>query len=438
MEKLNNFMNIMNNYINTADKTYIKRINKDKNGNITNKLFLKDVLYASLQNLNESSLACVANDLKIHCRNDVSKNSLIKKRNLESTSTHIRDLNDSLVAEIYKSSNNFISPNNFKIDRNKKSFIRNNGDDIDMSLYVNRSNKRFIAIDGDQINTNKKLVNKRTIKLSKNGLYGIGLINNMFDVLNKIPINYDLIESSEKDFNKKKFNERKGLLDNINKLNNNDIVIVDKGYYSDKVMKELNDNNNGYIFRMKDNCKLFKNMGFGKSKLIEHNGTCVQLFKYKIMGNMYCIMTSITENISIAEIKALYWLRWNVETDIKKRKYDIVTNNKLRSLTYNSFMTDLESVRFMSIISSFIEHTGVKSTPTNKKINTKNCISILYKCLLHCFLYKREQEKMNISINAIYSTITTVVKDRSYDRIRKSPSTKWNAYGNRYGNKKDG
>ena len=34
MEKLNNFINIMNNHIDIADKTYIKRINKDKNGKI--------------------------------------------------------------------------------------------------------------------------------------------------------------------------------------------------------------------------------------------------------------------------------------------------------------------------------------------------------------------------------------------------------------------
>ncbi len=45
---------------------------------------------------------------------------------------------------------------------------------------------------------------------------------------------------------------------------------------------------------------------------------------------------------------------------------------------------------------------------------------------------------MNILIKVIYSTVTAIVKDRSYDRIRKSPSTKWNAYGNRYGNKNNG
>ena len=45
MEKINKFINIMNNHINTADKTFIKRINKDKNGKITNLLFLKDALY---------------------------------------------------------------------------------------------------------------------------------------------------------------------------------------------------------------------------------------------------------------------------------------------------------------------------------------------------------------------------------------------------------
>ena len=81
------------------------------------------------------------------------------------------------------------------------------------------------------------------------------------------------------------------------------------------------------MFRVKDNSLLFRDMYFGKSKIIKLNDVDVQLFKYKIKGNTYHILTSITEKISIAEIKALYWRRWKIETDNKKFKYDILSSN---------------------------------------------------------------------------------------------------------------
>ena len=39
-------------------------------------------------------------------------------------------------------------------------------------------------------------------------------------------------------------------------------------------------------------------------------------------------------------------------------------------------------------------------------------------------------------IGIIYKKVTQIINGRSYNRIKKSPSTKWNANGNRYGNKK--
>ena len=93
------------------------------------------------------------------------------------------------------------------------------------------------------------------------------------------------------------------------------------------LIKKLNDHNIGYIFRMKSNSNFFKNMNLGKYKIITYLGIKVQLFKYKIKSENYYILTSITDNISIKEIKAMYHKRWKIETDNKKFKYELFEKN---------------------------------------------------------------------------------------------------------------
>ena len=208
-----------------------------------------------------------------------------------------------------------------------------------------------------QLNVNKNAINNDNVKPSKNGFYGVALISGLYDIMNNIPISYYPTHSDEDSFDKKKVNETKGFLQQINKLTDNDIVVFDRWYFSTQLHKILIDKNIGYIFRMKNNSKLFKSMRIGQHKRIKLNGTDVQLFKYKIKKEIYCILTSITENIIIGEIKALYWRRWKIETDNKKFKYDILRTN-IRSKKINSIATDIECIKFVSILSSIIEYFG--------------------------------------------------------------------------------
>ena len=97
---------------------------------------------------------------------------------------------------------------------------------------------------------------------------------------------------------------------------------------------------------------LFNGMSNGQSKIINYCGHDVQLFKYKIKNEQYYILSSITEDISINEIKALYWKRWKIETDNKKFKYDILLNN-VRSKNYNTFMVDIEHLIYCIIVSNY-------------------------------------------------------------------------------------
>ena len=152
---------------------------------------------------------------------------------------------------------------------------------------------------------------------------------------------------------------------------------------------------------------------------------------------MYNILTSITDAISVGEIRAIYWKRWKIETDNKKFKYDILRTN-IRSKKYYSLSVDIECVKFMSILSSIIEHISEYDIFYNKKINSKNCIHVLYKKLLYLLFYDNfNYDEIGRLVGIIYKKIIAIVTNRSYERIRIKPSTKWNEHGNRYGNKKE-
>lgn len=431
MDKIISFTEKLNDIINN-NAEYIKRPDRGE------KLNIKNMLYGSVLTLNSSAIQNVICNFEINDIVSVSKNAFIKKRNNINTSNCFKKINDSILNFIYDPQYNFLDQYNFKIDNNKISYVRHIGKP-DKTLFINRTKKRFIGCDGTQINLNKSLINGNDIKSSNKNDYGVCIISSMYDVINNIPINYNITKCDDNNIDKKKVNETKGFVDQMSYLSSNDVIIFDRWYYSNALIKKLNDNDIGYLFRMKNSSNFFKNMHMGKSKIVNHAGKDVQLFKYKIKTHVYCILTSITEKISIKEIKALYGKRWNNESDNKKFKYDVLYNG-IRSKNYNSFLTDIQTIRFISIISAFIEYLGKNSTAPNKKINSKNCLEILYSKLLRMLFYggtgEHNYKEICRIIGIIYKTVTEIVKNRHYSRKRLKPSTKWNRYGNRYGNKK--
>ena len=198
------FKNILN-CIEILELSFIQRSNKVK-------LNFNNTLYGSLQNLKLPSLQTVVNSLDIDNITTVSKNGLVKKRNNNITFQNIRDLNNKIITNIYDPINNYFNHPKFKLDTDKKSFIKADNKNYDKNLFINTSGKRFIGVDCMIVNVNKKLINNDDIKSSKSGHYGSALISNMTDIVNRIPINYQVTHSSEKNFSKKKVNKTYGFL----------------------------------------------------------------------------------------------------------------------------------------------------------------------------------------------------------------------------------
>ena len=433
MNKIIYFINSINHKIKELNSTFLTRYNANRFKKY--KLDFTNILFSSLLTLNNSSIEQVTGILEEEYITSVSKTAIVKRRNCVKTYKYIDMLNNHMIQEIYNPKNKFINEYSFQIYKNDTWFTEVPYNKRDKSLFINNTSYRFIGCDCCQLNVLKDAVNNDNIKISSSKNYGVILISSLFDIINNIPINYHSVHSNTDNFNKKKVNETTGLLAQFNKLNNNDIIVMDRWYYSKKLHLQFIKNNIGYIFRVKDNSLLFRNIGYGKSKIVQLNGETVQLFKYKIKKNQYNILTSITNKINIQEIKALYWKRWKIETDNKKFKYDILSAN-IRSKNNTTIQLDIECIKFMSIISSVIEFLGKEKLKTNTKFNSKNCIGALYRKLLRFILYESTNYKEICRlVGIIYKKIIPIINGRSNKRIRISPSTKWNVYGNRYGNK---
>lgn len=425
------FANEFKNIVNDIEKEFTTRHNKNSN----NKLNFINTLYASSLILNSTSIDAIVSDLQIDNIITVSKTAIVKKRNCKKTYKCIEKMNNKMLDLFYKKENNFISYHSYALNKKKTAYINSNNPD--KKLFINNTKLKFVACDGTQINVNRKVINNNDIKKSKNGKYGIVLISGLYDVFNEIPISYHKSYSDNDSFNKKKISETAGFLQQIDKLDKNVVTIYDRIYYCAMLHNKLIEKNIGYMFRMKNNSKLFKDIGIGKNKIKNVNGVNVKLYKYVINNQKYNILTSILDDISIGEIKALYYKRWKIESDNKKFKYDIL-REEIRSKNYNSLCVDIETVMFMSITSSMMEHISGDGIREKKKINSKNCIHVLYKKLLYYIFYKNTDHKEICRLlRIIYKTVVDIVENRSFPRVRIKPSTKWNEYGNRYGNNKE-
>ena len=184
------------------NKTYVKRIHINKN-----KLSFKEIFYFSLKLVTKSSYSTTNTDLKIDNFFNFSNNAYHKKRTLCDISY---------------------------FDKIKDNILKD--------IYSNNTSRRFIAVDGSQLNLNKSL-SKNDFKLSKNKNYTTGLLSSLFDTKKKIPIDYYLSNG--------KITETECLYKQLDKVNKNDVLIMDRGYYSEKLMETLHNKNINYIFRIK-------------------------------------------------------------------------------------------------------------------------------------------------------------------------------------------
>lgn len=131
------------------------------------------------------------------------------------------------------------------------------------------------AVDGSRLRLNKSL---EIAGYSKNtgGFYSEGLITGIYNCNNNIP--EILYMSNDK-------NERKGLLANIKDIPKGGILVADRGYFSNEILKTTKDNGLNGIFRIKINQSAILEKAYKKKfkdQYLSINNYNVRLIKYTV------------------------------------------------------------------------------------------------------------------------------------------------------------
>jgi len=250
-------------------------------------------------------------------------------------------------------------------------------------IYQNDESPRIVGVDGTYIPLSIEL-QKDGFATSKKNSYCIALISSLFDVDRKMLINYNLCSDH---------NERKGLVNQINYLKPNDILIMDRGYYSNELLFFFDEKKIKTIFRMKHNSLLVRELiEKGQESMVKTitGGSKTIKFRiitYKIDNNDYYLGTTIL-NHTISYFKNLYWKRWCTEINFRESKYLLSLNN-IQSKSKNKVYQDVYSHNILFILSSFIKKCIEKGLKNNLFVNGKNLLHLLTSDILFLILYKK-------------------------------------------------
>ena len=294
---------------------------------------------------------------------------------------------------------------------------------ISLVEHINKSgiftNRHIYAVDGTQISLNKSVDG---FQLTKNETYKKALLNTIYSVTNKIPIGFDLSnELDERD------SFIKHLLQYVNK---NDTIIFDRGYYSQELIKSINDKGCYFICRMKKNSLLLKdipidNESYDITMNLENYGK-IRIIKYTIKDKPFYLSTNIFDN-DITFFKELYHNRWFIEEFFKTMKHDLSLNN-IGYKKINRIKQNINMHFIVVLITRYMERLSIKYIKClnkNYKINHKVALWTTGINILYQLLYKKSNNRIIDALYIINKNTSYSKPNRSFIRKRIVPPSKW-------------
>ena len=333
-----------------------------------------------------------------------------------------------------------LSENIFK-DLNHKLILEfeKSGD----SLFMD--NHRIFAVDGSKLNLPKELEDKDYKVNNKGAYYPQGLLSCIYNLTTYIIHDFCLIN---------KIDERSCAKEHLEILQENDIVIFDRGYFSYLLLNQCYEKKVHPIFRLQGNLGNKEIMEFIDSnntdKVIEYNPSVtvkheikkrgikidckpisMRLIKYKINDETYIIGTTLTDSNKYQPdlFKELYHKRWNIEELYKISK--IITDLEIfHSKTERGVKQEIYAHFVLINISRFFESQASKKHQINTKkykFNFKNSLATIKNNIQELLFAKLEVflGKIPMILNSIARIKQKIRPDRKYLRVSYRPRNRW-------------
>ena len=382
--EINKISLFFKNYVNKYLKQHTDYIYSKKSS--LNDGLLFHLLKTKLNNTQQN----VTTSISLINKQKISRQALTKRSNLISI-THLNYLYTSLI-------------NKFNIFNN------------DASLS---------SVDGTKINIYNKNTDKgyETINL-------LGIYNN-----NNIPNNI----YKNKDVNKSEIQLFYEYIDN-NLFDKTKTLVLDRLYFSNKLINKCIDNNINFISRLKSNTQylnkyyLFdKNIDEIKTYnqndyiVILNNNKQIRIISFKQNDNIYHIASTLLDSnkYNINYFKNAYKTRWDIEIYFKITKANTNLNN-IKSKNMDKINKEIISTNIISFLYSYILKIYNKYSKNNKKINNSLFINKFYDHLLDKIINNKLNFKMfSLIIDIIIVTYNNTNKNNINPRYSIMPYTKW-------------
>jgi hypothetical protein len=236
----------------------------------------------------------------------------------------------------------------------------------------------------------------------------------------------------------KNFNERNAFIDQLsNNIPKGSIILFDRGYESIKLISDLISKGLKFIIRMKINSLMVKSMILDKltDKLFFTNEYgAIRVIKYVIEGEDYYLATNIFIK-SVTDLKIMYHSRWTVEEHFKIMKCTLQTSN-FTSNTFDKNNQSLYVQLLLIVLASLFKRMIIRYHPekikNGKTINFINIIHIMNTDILKQILFKTGSKKIMHCLKVASEFQVCNEPNRSYDRKRITPVSKWYYVGLRF------
>ena len=318
---------------------------------------------------------------------EISKNAFIKKRN-DLPIEHFENINNKLINYIYN----------------------------DLSL---NNKPRYLSIDASNLHFLSKL--NDDFKPNKHNTYTNGCLSCLFDINLQIPINYNLSKS---------FNERELLIEQFKYIKPNDILIADRGYYSDALINKFIDNKFNFIFRLKSSELKIKEFNKFESEfnndvnhyIIDHNYNG-QIYKFKIIKYQTYYNKEVEKENLIELRKKIITIK-NIIINIEKN-ISLLRDEKINLIHHNKILKSIIKNK-IGIKQKLFLDVSRKNNIIKKKITNdiKNLYIEIDSHLKTCNLLKEKIKLIEKVNNSVYYIMTNKI-NLSNDDIKSLYKKRW-------------
>jgi hypothetical protein len=313
---------------------------------------------------------------------------------------------------------------------------------------------RVFAVDGSKINLPLKMKEFGYTTSCKRGNYPQGLASCLYQLNSQIPYDFDL--SADKD-------ERALAVSHLKVLQENDVVVYDRGYFSYSMLYKHIQKNVHVVFRLANNTykiisDFIESSEIEKIVTIEINGKhknkikkkepsieliplTLRLVKYTEKETTYTLGTTLIDekNYSIKELSDLYHSRWGIEelykiskTFINVEDFHGQTERGVKQELFAHFVLITINRIFSNYAEGKLEKDNeikvIDAKDSSKlKINFKNCITTVSRAIEYLLL--QQSKIINETISYVIDTISNCRQktrpNRSYERKSMKPMNKW-------------